>query len=199
MARMSWAIAPLAFAIAAAPAAAQTGFNGYYDYSTWTSTQTAGYPTFSTIDAPQQTLTLYEPDNNATYYAQEFDFSHAIDHASVVTFDWTFDASVDACCSGMNFYRNGTLYNLSGGYFGNSYNFPTYYQTGSFQISVSAGDWIAFGAFSADGCCGASSNTVTNFNVRSVPEPASWALMLGGFGLVGGALRSRRKAAVRFA
>lgn len=32
----------------------------------------------------------------------------------------------------------------------------------------------------------------------AVPEPASWALMLGGFGLVGGAMR-RRKAAVRFA
>jgi len=33
----------------------------------------------------------------------------------------------------------------------------------------------------------------------AAPEPASWALMLGGFGLVGGALRSRRKAAVSFA
>jgi len=32
----------------------------------------------------------------------------------------------------------------------------------------------------------------------AVPEPASWALMLGGFGLVGGALRSRRKTAVAF-
>ena len=33
----------------------------------------------------------------------------------------------------------------------------------------------------------------------AVPEPASWALMLGGFGLVGGAMRaSRRKAAVSF-
>jgi hypothetical protein len=30
------------------------------------------------------------------------------------------------------------------------------------------------------------------------PEPASWALMLGGFGLVGGAMRSRRKAALNF-
>jgi len=43
-----------------------------------------------------------------------------------------------------------------------------------------------------------------NFGVRvdaasgAVPEPASWALMLGGFGLVGGAMRSRRKAAVSF-
>ena len=33
---------------------------------------------------------------------------------------------------------------------------------------------------------------------NAVPEPASWALMVGGFGLVGGAMRSRRKAAVAF-
>lgn len=33
----------------------------------------------------------------------------------------------------------------------------------------------------------------------AVPEPASWALMLGGFGMIGGALRSRRKSAVTFA
>jgi len=32
-----------------------------------------------------------------------------------------------------------------------------------------------------------------------VPEPASWAMMLGGFGLVGGVMRSRRKTAVTFA
>jgi hypothetical protein len=32
-----------------------------------------------------------------------------------------------------------------------------------------------------------------------VPEPASWALMLGGFGAIGGAMRSRRKSAVSFA
>ncbi len=31
-----------------------------------------------------------------------------------------------------------------------------------------------------------------------VPEPASWAMMLGGFGLVGGALRARRKSEVSF-
>ncbi len=31
-----------------------------------------------------------------------------------------------------------------------------------------------------------------------VPEPASWAMMLGGFGMIGGALRNRRKVAVSF-
>ena len=31
-----------------------------------------------------------------------------------------------------------------------------------------------------------------------VPEPASWAMMLGGFGAIGGAMRSRRKTSVSF-
>ena len=33
-----------------------------------------------------------------------------------------------------------------------------------------------------------------NVSVSAIPEPATWALMLGGFGLVGGAMRSRRRA-----
>jgi hypothetical protein len=32
------------------------------------------------------------------------------------------------------------------------------------------------------------------FNPSAVPEPASWALMIGGFGLAGAALRNRRRA-----
>jgi hypothetical protein len=32
-----------------------------------------------------------------------------------------------------------------------------------------------------------------------VPEPATWAMMIGGFGLVGGAMRSRRRATPRLA
>jgi len=34
---------------------------------------------------------------------------------------------------------------------------------------------------------------------EAVPEPASWLMMVGGFGLVGGALRTRRRAVVSFA
>jgi hypothetical protein len=32
----------------------------------------------------------------------------------------------------------------------------------------------------------------------SAPEPASWAMMLGGFGLIGGIMRNRRTS-IRFA
>ncbi|MFA5989549.1 MAG: PEPxxWA-CTERM sorting domain-containing protein [Sphingomonas sp.] len=33
------------------------------------------------------------------------------------------------------------------------------------------------------------------FSLSAVPEPATWAMMIGGFGLVGGAMRNRRRAA----
>lgn len=40
--------------------------------------------------------------------------------------------------------------------------------------------------------------TVTPLRITaSIPEPATWAMMLGGFGLVGGALRSRRALTAR--
>ena len=42
---------------------------------------------------------------------------------------------------------------------------------------------------------------VTGFNdVAAVPEPATWAMMIGGFGMMGGAMRyRRRKTSVSFA
>ena len=38
----------------------------------------------------------------------------------------------------------------------------------------------------------------TYSNSGPAPEPASWALMLGGFAMVGGAMRTRKHAAIRF-
>jgi hypothetical protein len=38
-----------------------------------------------------------------------------------------------------------------------------------------------------------------SYAVSYAPEPTSWAMMVGGFGLIGGALRRRHKVAIRFA
>jgi PEP-CTERM motif len=38
-----------------------------------------------------------------------------------------------------------------------------------------------------------------SLSIASVPEPATWAMMIMGFGLIGGAMRSARRTTVRFA
>ena len=40
-------------------------------------------------------------------------------------------------------------------------------------------------------------STGVDFSVSAVPEPATWAMMIAGFGMIGFGLRSRRKQAVR--
>ncbi len=64
--------------------------------------------------------------------------------------------------------------------------------TGMETLSVSAGG-IAYAIMGGVGVNG-SSVYVDNFtwrNAGGVPEPAAWAMMLAGFGLVGGAMRRR--------
>ena len=52
------------------------------------------------------------------------------------------------------------------------------------EYTSSGGFWIA------------NSSQVTS---QPVPEPTSWAMMVGGFGLIGGAMRARRRAMLSFA
>jgi hypothetical protein len=174
------------FALATVSAHAQTGFNGTYDYSTWTSSNTLGNPTTSTIDGSQQTLVLYEPDDSvsgSTDGEQTFLFSHTVASSGLVSFDWNFNWDIDSCCSGFNFYVNSTLYDLADGYPGNGENQTTASGDDAehFSVAVNQGDTISFGAYSADGCCGAATTTITNFDAGSgapVPEPSSFALLL---------------------
>jgi hypothetical protein len=43
-------------------------------------------------------------------------------------------------------------------------------------------------------CCDVGTSLVVGNGAAAVPEPASWALMIGGFGMAGGMLRRRRTA-----
>jgi PEP-CTERM motif len=49
----------------------------------------------------------------------------------------------------------------------------------------------AFGDFSID-------NILVNATTPAVPEPATWGMMLAGFGIVGGAMRRRQRVSVSF-
>ena len=56
---------------------------------------------------------------------------------------------------------------------------------------------LAFGTSSGDNIGPLLDNV--SLSVGAIPEPATWAMMIMGFGLIGGALRSRKRVGVRFA
>jgi hypothetical protein len=179
--------------------AATIGFNGYYDYPTWTASSNITGPltTVSTIDATHQTLTLYEPDGNYSggpRMAGGFDFSHTVNGAGTVSFDWAFNWDIDSCCSGFVFYINSTEYDLANGYPADPYASNGGDLSGSFTASVNAGDTIKFEAFTADNCCNAANTVITNFDAPAAPEPASMLLFGSGLLVVAIAARKRRTA-----
>ncbi|HWI87409.1 MAG TPA: PEPxxWA-CTERM sorting domain-containing protein, partial [Sphingomonas sp.] len=64
-------------------------------------------------------------------------------------------------------------------------------------ISLSAGDTLSFQILTIP--AGYSDATIAVTALSPTPEPASWAMMVGGFGAIGGAMRNRKRIAVTFA
>jgi hypothetical protein len=71
--------------------------------------------------------------------------------------------------------------------------------TTSPYLAVFNWDHVASVTFSTSYAQFAMDNLTLGHVSSSAPEPASWALMLGGFGAIGGAMRARRKTAVTYA
>ncbi len=70
------------------------------------------------------------------------------------------------------------------------------WKTVSGSFTVAAGGTIHIGLVDQSGTPGGNDFGVDNIRVASVPEPASWALMITGFGAAGAMLRRRRQVAV---
>jgi PEP-CTERM motif len=121
-----------------------------------------------------------------------------------VNSDWTFTISGPATFSLVDCCVVGDVFTLSGGISG-----VTTFFAGPNDIRASVSEWTdaAYSKFTSlvgpgsytfsitgDGAGGLSAGLSLRLDSGdlSVPEPASWALMIAGFGLVGGAMRRRR-------
>jgi hypothetical protein len=111
-------------------------------------------------------------------------------------------------CNGSGFGTNGFCFGFSGATVASEMDFDIK-TTGTFSFSSSnvpdlkvqfldgtAFDGNGAGLFSADIPFCSDSCPTTRGGGGGVPEPATWAMMLVGAGMVGGAMRMRRKAAM---
>ena len=166
-------------ALAAMPASAQVlttnGGDGYIEFGT----------------PPGYFYTLYGNNNGVGNVTTTFSAVAAADFTQ--TFKWLY-TTADA---------GGSSYDPAGYFIGSSFfqlstnGLPNGSSTsGTITISVLQGQ--TFGAYvtSTDGILGRGS--IAFGDGAAVPEPATWAMMIGGFGVVGGAVR-RRKANVSVA
>ena len=81
---------------------------------------------------------------------------------------------------------------------GNFMSFPAPRPLPQYAILQSSGRWLQSGALGLGVRITNDRAVVTPPIPGAVPEPATWAMMLIGFGVVGGALRARRRVSVSY-
>jgi choice-of-anchor C domain-containing protein len=158
-------------------------------------------PGWDVLDGNVDWITGYWAGSDGDGYSIDLDgyFSHAtigqtISTVAGHTYNLTFDIAANPDYAGMRVAvvgANGSTigtenYNLVGGGFvweGRSLNFTA--NSDSTLITFASGD-------SAENCCFGAA--IDNVSVMAVPEPATWALMITGFGGAGAMLRRRRAA-----
>lgn len=176
------ALAGAALAVMAAPASAQVfdanGGDGYIEFNTT--------PYF---------YTLYGNNNGVSSITTTFSAVAAADFTE--SFSW-FYATNDVGGSQFDFAG----YFIDGDFVQLSPNDLTQGGTASGIITITVNAGQTFGAFvtSTDGILGRGSIAFGDATMSVVPEPASWAFMIVGFGAVGAAMRRTKVSTkVRFA
>jgi hypothetical protein len=97
-------------------------------------------------------------------------------------------------------YEDGSSQAYAGGQIINDLVFPSGNQilgdtNGVVSYRVTSGPRITSATFTSTG----NSFEFDNISVAAVPEPATWAMMIGGFGLIGAVARRRKRATLAFA
>ena len=103
-----------------------------------------------------------------------------LEHLNLTVQGLTFDATNASVFGTLSFYYVGA--NANGG--ADSYVF----NSGDFYLAVGSNNYREFAAPN-----GQTTNRVTLTELGAVPEPATWAMMLLGIGMIGAGARHRRQ------
>jgi hypothetical protein len=173
-------------------AAAATGFTGAYGPGSAV-IATADGGSIDTSAAPD-VITL-NGGSDSSFLPSDQLYQFVVQGDGILSFDWTY---LQTDCCGAIYDPFG--YQLNGVFAGISDDFGADDQNGSFSIHVHHGDLFALDQSSVDNSSGFATTVVGNFAAPDapvgggVPEPATWAMMVVGFGIGGALLRRQRHA-----
>jgi hypothetical protein len=133
---------------------------------------------------PSYTITGANNGELIDYLASLTSYTQTFAQAATITFSWTY-TSYDT--DGGNYdpagyTLNGTQYQLS------TSSLTGVSTSGTTTVSVAAGDTFGWYVDSVDSSAGAAVLAIT---VLAVPEPATYAMLLAGLGMIGFAARRR--------
>ncbi|MBS0502634.1 MAG: FxDxF family PEP-CTERM protein [Proteobacteria bacterium] len=155
----------------------------------WTATAGAGIEIQNhAAGQPFSETNLVELDsNNNSAMSRQID-------AGTYTLDFYYSArpGIPASSNGIDVLINGvSIFNITGDG-GNATN----WMPQSIHFGVNATSTLTFAAIGTSDSLG---GYLDNIALAGVPEPATWAMMLAGFGLLGAAARRRTRAPVTYA
>jgi hypothetical protein len=176
----------VAASLAAAPVAASAQFAGPYGPGQ-AIIATSNGGSIDTSGAPA-TITLVGGDDFSGVQSDQT-YAFTLAASGNLSFDWSY--LQNDCCGPLfdpfGYTVNGVFTQLTNDGGADS-------QSGSENLSLVAGDIFAFDQRSLDNEFGFATTTISNFSAPTgVPEPATWAMMLLGFGAIGYSMRRNRR------
>jgi len=171
---LSFGVGEAAFAI---------GFEGAYDPTNWTLTNSNANGYVNTSNAPDSILEI--GGNNGSGWGGQTLYTTTAAGSGLVSFDWNYSTSDwSSYYDPFGVVLNGSFTQLTNNNAGIS-------QLGSYSFNVSQGDNFGFGIKTVDNAFGSGKVEISNFSAP-VPEPITGLVLAAG---MGGAALSRAKKA----